>query len=290
MFKSIGIISKSEHPKVRDTLEKLLAFLTERHCAVHADANTHNHLPGLDGTPMVVADLGRRCDTVIAVGGDGTLLAAARNLAPFAVPLIGVNLGRLGFLVDISPEHLEETLAEIFDGNYDSEDRTLLQLEIRNGDDVRTSDIAFNDVVLHKWNTSRMIEFEVSIDGHFVESQRSDGLIVATPTGSTAYALSGGGPIIHPPLPACVLVPICSHTFSNRPIVISDEHQIQLRVCKSHTAFAMVSCDGQTDYSLQEGDMIYITRAEHRVRLIHPAEHDHFNIMRHKLGWGGRRA
>ena len=289
MFKSIGIISKPDDPKVEQTLKKLLNFLEHRECQIAIDSNTCQHLPNFADNPMDVKQMGQKCDTVIVVGGDGTLLAAARNLAIFNVPVIGVNLGRLGFLVDISPEDLESKLEGIFDGQFDSEERGLLQLEIRSNGSSQTSDIAFNDIVLHKWNTSRMIEFEVSIDGHFVESQRSDGLIIATPTGSTAYALSGGGPILHPTMAACVLVPICTHTFSNRPIVISDEHHIELRVCEAYTDSVKVSCDGQNDYALQTGDTIHISRASSRVRLIHPANHDHFDIMRNKLGWGGRR-
>jgi len=290
MFNIIGIISKQEHPRVEQTLNSLLNFLHSRGCQILLDENSCRHLDKPPDNVKTLAQIGTTADTVIVIGGDGTFLAAARDLSPYQIPLLGINLGRLGFLVDICPTDIDVTLANIFDGHYDSEYRTLLNMRITHNGEVRQNALAFNDVVLHKWNTARMIEFEILIDDHFVESQRSDGIIIATPTGSTAYALSGGGPILHPSLPASVLVPICTHTFSNRPIVISDESRIQLRVCQAHIEQVRISCDGQSSYSLKADELIHIVRAEHRVRLIHPAGTNHFDIMRQKLNWGSQRA
>ncbi|MCU7960018.1 MAG: NAD(+) kinase [gamma proteobacterium symbiont of Bathyaustriella thionipta] len=288
MFKTVGIISKAEHPGVRETLERLLAFLQQRNIRILADNHSCLHLPHSKLSECALPVMGAEADAVICVGGDGTLLGAARSLAPFDVPLMGINLGRLGFLVDIGPDKMQQALTDIFDGHHEMESRSLLKLQIGSDEQIHFSDIAFNDVVLHKWNTARMIEFEISIDGHFVESQRSDGLIVSTPTGSTAYALSGGGPLLHPALAASVIVPICTHTLSNRPIVLSNKSHIQIRVCSQYCESVRISCDGQNSYRIQEDERLSISHSRHHIRLIHPAGHDHFDIMRAKLGWGGK--
>jgi len=288
MFKTVGIISKAEHPKVVATLERLLSFLQQRNIRILADDHSCQHLPHSSLNLCGLQQMGTEAEAVICMGGDGTLLGAARSLAPYDVPLIGINLGRLGFLVDIGPDRMSQALTEIFDGHYEMESRSLLKLDIGTDEQIRFSDIAFNDVVLQKWNSARMIEFEISIDGHFVESQRSDGLIVSTPTGSTAYALSGGGPLLHPALAATVIVPICTHTLSNRPIVLSDKSCIQIRVCSQYCDSVRISCDGQNSYRIQENERLSISHSKHHIRLIHPAAHDHFDIMRAKLGWGGK--
>ena len=192
--------------------------------------------------------------------------------------------GRLGFLVDISPDALLDAVDRIFTGDFDEEYRFLLAARIGSSPDQGTQSRALNDVVLHKWNTPRMVEFETYIDDKFVNAQRSDGLIVSTPTGSTAYALSGGGPILHPKLDAITLVPICPHTLSNRPIVVHDESVIKIIVHKG-TLEATVSCDGQISHSLQAGDHITIRKHRHSLRLLHPPGHDYFAVLREKLGW-----
>jgi NAD+ kinase len=254
------------------------------------------------GTGLNPEDLGRRCDLVVVVGGDGTLLGAARTLAGFGVPLVGINLGRLGFLADVSPDQIEGCLDRILDGAYFEEARWMLSARVEPEPlDAPTAPpgtatmqdtplLALNDVVIHKWNTARMIEFETYIDGVFVNAQRSDGIIIATPTGSTAYALSGGGPLLHPALDLIALVSICPHTLSNRPLVVAGGSHIEIRVCGFDAGHAEVTCDGQTSLALTPGERVRIERTPHPVRLLHPKGHDHYKILRAKLGWGGHPA
>jgi len=285
-FKTIGLIGKFGDPGVGDTLAQIAQFLREGEREVLLDETTAEVLPNHGLTTASRHDIGQRCDLVIIVGGDGTLLNAARTLAKQDVPLLGINLGRLGFLVDISPEEMTARLQDILAGDYQEEHRILLHTTIHHeGEEVSESE-AFNDVVVHKWEVARMIEVETYIDGQYLTTMRSDGLIVSTPTGSTAYALSGGGPILHPTLDAMVLVPICPHTMSNRPIVIDGESTVEIVVSDSPHSHAQVTCDGQINLGLVSGDRILIRKHDNVVRLIHPPGHDHFNILRAKLHWG----
>ncbi len=281
IFNTIGLIGKPGQDALKSRLHELNQFLLERGHKVLMDADTSSRVDDHDLTSEQLDSFGKECDLVIIMGGDGTLLHSARSLADYDVPLIGINLGRLGFLTDISPDQMFATLEEILSGEYKEEARNLLSAEI-NGQTYT----ALNDVVIHKWNLARMIEFETYIDGHFVDTQRSDGLIISTPTGSTAYALSGGGPLVHPDLNAVVLVPICPHTLSNRPIVISGDSKIEIVVgSETESDHVHVTCDGQTSTPLK-GHTITISKHSQPVRLIHPKNHDHFNILRAKLGWG----
>jgi NAD+ kinase len=218
------------------------------------------------------------------VGGDGTLLNAARSLADTGCAVLGVNLGRLGFLVDVSPEDMDTQLNSILGGDFIEEPRTLLHAMVtRDGEPVDES-TALNDVVINKKDIARMIELDTWIDGHYLNRNRSDGLIVATPTGSTAYALSGGGPILHPGLDAITLVPICPHTLSNRPIVINHDSRIEI-VIHEGTLQAQISCDGQVNLTLDPGDRVTVRRHDHDLRLLHPPGHDYFDVLRRKLRW-----
>jgi len=280
-FNSIGLIGKHGDPTLHDTLNRLSRFLIERGHQVVIEDATDRRLAGTQIETASLEEIGRRCDLAIIVGGDGTLLHTARNLADHKVPLLGVNLGRLGFLADVSPDRMTATLDQVFRGHYSEEQRSLLRAEIDG-----QYETALNDVVVHKWNTARMIEFEIYIDDVFVDTQRSDGLIVSTPTGSTAYALSGGGPLLHPGLNATLLVPICPHRLSNRPIVVSGDSTIEIRVCH-HTELehVRVTCDGQSCMSMNASNIIVHKHAQ-QVHLIHPEGHDHFNLLRAKLGWG----
>jgi NAD+ kinase len=283
-FHSAGIIAKQhDDPQVTATLSRLVTHLQARGVATRFEQQTAR-LAGDAASGMDLDTLGRRCDLIIVVGGDGTLLHTAREMADFDLPLVGINLGRLGFLVDIAPDHIENRLDQILQGHYDADTRTLLDTRLDGGPDVGR---ALNDVVIHKWNTVRMIEFETYIDGRFVNAQRSDGLIVSTPTGSTAYALSGGGPLIHPSLDALLLVPICPHTLSNRPLVVPGDSRIELRLRNVDPEQVRLTCDGQLDLPLTGDDPIFIERSRARIRLLHPRGHDHYRILRAKLGWGG---
>jgi NAD+ kinase len=235
--------------------------------------------------PVVTREtLSRQCDLAIVVGGDGTLLNAARSLADTGCAVLGVNLGRLGFLVDVSPEDMDTQINSILGGDFIEEPRTLLHAMVtRDGEPVDES-TALNDVVINKKDIARMIELDTWIDGHYLNRNRSDGLIVATPTGSTAYALSGGGPILHPGLDAITLVPICPHTLSNRPIVINHDSCIEI-VIHEGTLQAQISCDGQVNLTLDPGDRVTVRRHDHDLRLLHPPGHDYFDVLRRKLRW-----
>ncbi len=285
-FKSIGLLGKYADPTVGNTLRTLSDFLVGRDLQVLLDDATADVWPdhGLEHASR--DEIGQRCDLAIVVGGDGTLLNAARTLAHYPIALLGINLGRLGFLTDISPTEMHEKLGDILEGRYMEEERFLLHSTIvREGEHISESE-AFNDVVVHKWDVARMIEVETYVDGKFLNAVRSDGLIVSTPTGSTAYALSGGGPILHPSLNAIVLVPICPHTLSNRPIVIDGNSLIEIVVSGRGQSHAQVTCDGQINLGLVSGDRVRIRKKEHTVRLIHPCDHDYYQLLRAKLNWG----
>lgn len=232
------------------------------------------------------ASLFPTADIAIVVGGDGTMLHVARQVAPFDIPIAGVNLGRLGFLVDIRRDDMHDTLQKILQGQYRSEARIMLRAEIfRSGQSIHASE-ALNDVVISKGELARLIEFETLIDEYHVNTARADGIIIATPTGSTAYALSANGPILHPTLESVALVPICPHTLSNRPLVINSTSTVRIRMLDSGQQNTYVSFDGQSSVKLQDGDYVDIGMAEHRVRLLRPLEHSHYDVLRAKLGWG----
>jgi NAD+ kinase len=284
-FKTIGLISKLDDPRLKVTVTALLTQLKARGLDVLVGDSVARLL---GDAALVTADrdeLARRCDLVIVVGGDGTLLQTARSLAGTDALLLGVNYGRLGFLADISPDEVEQRLDQILAGDYQLELRFLLRARVlREGRSVHEN-VAFNDVVVHAQSLARMIEVETYIDERFLNAQRADGLIVSTPTGSTAYALSGGGPILHPCLEAIVLVPICPHTLSNRPIVISADSHIEIALTESNTTPAQASFDGQDNFDLRPGDRVAIQRHERPIRLIQPGGHNYFDTLRAKLHW-----
>jgi len=285
-FKTVGLIGRYGDPTVSTLLHDLSTFLKNRKLNVLLDESTASIVPDHNLDIANRQMLGEKCDLVIVLGGDGTLLNAVRSLADYRVPLLGINRGRLGFLADIQPREMEKYLNEILDGDYISKKRFLLHTHIeRDGETIGESD-AFNDVVVHKWDVARMIEVKIFIDGQYVNTMRSDGLIVSTPTGSTAYALSGGGPIINPSLNAIVLVPICPHTMSNRPIVIDGDSKIRIKVKNASQSQAQITCDGQINLGLVSGDYVMIEKNNQPVELIHPTNHDYYEILRAKLHWG----
>lgn len=289
-FNTIGIIGKHGDPTAGGTLLAIVHYLVRRQCEVLVDENSFDVTPELIGSAIGASrdDLGKRCDLVIVVGGDGTLLNAARSLVDFNVPILGINLGRLGFLVDISPAELTEKLDRIFDGEYQEEKRAVLYARVMRDEVQITDSPAFNDVVVHTCSVARMIEYETYIGGQFVNSNRSDGILVATPTGSTAYALSGGGPILHPSLNVVVLVPICPHTMSFRPIVVDAETRIDIVVGETNQTRAQMTCDGQIDAALLNGDRVVIEKKKNPIRLIHPQSYNYYSTLRAKLHWGKR--
>jgi len=281
-FKRIGLFSKQEDSRISKTLIQLHQFLIRQSFSILATPTVAEFL---DIEAHDEAYLANNIDLGVVVGGDGTLLQVGRLLAPKNIPIIGINLGRLGFLVDISSANLDKQLEQMIDGKHTVESRTLLQADVFRGDQKLGSQGALNDVVVHVRNDVRMIEFDTKIDGDFVNTQRADGMIVSTPTGSTAYSLSAGGPILHPSLNAVTMVPICPHTLSHRPIVVSAESEIEILLCESRDVDARVSFDGQANLNLKAGDRIVIRQHPNKLLLIHPEDYDYYNILRSKLGW-----
>ena len=285
-FHRIALIAKpDDNAQLRPTLLAIERFLRERSLDIHYDQRAASTLQ--QGNGEALPTLARNTDLAIVIGGDGTLLSSAREMVDAGIPLLGINLGRLGFLVDISPEDMLGTLGAVLDGHYEQDSRFLLRCEI--GD--KEPQLALNDVVLHKWNIARMIEFETWVNGKFIDTQRSDGMIISTPTGSTAYALSGGGPLLAPSLDAIAMVPICPHTLSNRPIVVHGNSQILISVCgKTDPDHVRVTCDGQASLRIDPGEKVRVHKHPVPLRLLHPTGHDHYQILRAKLGWGGLRS
>lgn len=284
-FKCVGLIGKAAGDGVAETLQTLAGYLQQIGTEIRLDEGIAGLLGDSDHPVLTRTELASTCDLAIIVGGDGTLLNAARSLAEADTAVLGVNLGRLGFLVDVSPDEMTHQLDRIMAGNFSQEDRSLLHAAVSRDGQVLSESTALNDVIVHKRDIARMIELDTWIDGHFLNTNRSDGLIVATPTGSTAYALSGGGPIVHPRLAAITLVPICPHTLSNRPVVIDDASVIEI-ILHEGTLEATVSCDGQVSQPLQSGDHVTVRKHSHALRLLHPTDHEYFTVLRKKLRWG----
>ncbi|SEG20714.1 NAD kinase [Nitrosomonas ureae] len=282
-FSAIALIGKHKNPEIAISLLRLAEYLTAKNYTVLLDHLTASQI-GSDKYPaLTLEDIGAQADLAVVMGGDGTMLNIARMLVSYDVPLIGINQGRLGFLTDLSVDTMFTSLDEILAENYITERRMLLYAEIiRDGVSVFGS-LAFNDVVLYRGMSSGMIEFEVRVNSEYVNTLRADGLIVTTPTGSTAYALSSGGPILHPGLDLIALVPVCPHTLSNRPIVIGPEAvvEIQIQSCVN----VRINCDSHSCFDLDLTDSIIVRRFPKTVRLLHSINHSYYRMLREKLGW-----
>jgi NAD+ kinase len=287
-FRNIGIIGRLGSAQALDTIRRLKKFLIERHLHVILEDTIAEVLPGHGLQTCSRKILGEVCDLVVVVGGDGSMLGAARALARHKIPVLGINRGSLGFLTDIKPDELEVKVAEVLEGRFLEESRFLLEAEVRRHGEAIGQGDALNDVVLHPGKSTKMIEFELFVDGHFVCSQKADGLIIATPTGSTAYSLSAGGPIMHPKLDAIVIVPMYPHTLSSRPIVVDGNAELKIVVADDLPIYPLVSCDGQNHFTCAPGDTITVAKKPHKLRLIHPLDHNYYEACRTKLGWGGR--
>ena len=264
-------------------LLNLAEYLSKKNYKVLLDGFTASQIGSDKYSVLSLEEIGEKADLAVVMGGDGTMLNIARMLVSYDVPLIGINQGRLGFLTDLSADTMFETLDEMLAGQYTTERRMLLYAEvIRNAESVFGS-LAFNDVVLYRGMSSGMIEFEVKVDNEYVNTLRADGLIVATPTGSTAYALSSGGPILHPSLDLVALVPICPHTLSNRPIVIGPDASVQIQLQSSVNV--RINCDSHSCFDLEQTDNIVVRRFPKTVRLLHSINHSYYRTLREKLGW-----
>lgn len=269
---------------VMESLLRVIDFLRTQQLAVLAESDTASHFQL--NLPVLAHDgLFEKRDLIVVVGGDGSLLSAARMALRVNIPVIGINRGRLGFLTDISPQSIEQALAAVLQGEYQEEKRHLLHTIIHDGDTSFFQGDALNDVVLSRGNDTHLVEFDVYIDEQYVCHYRSDGLIIATPTGSTAYALSAGGPIMHPQLNAMVMVPMFSHSLSSRPLVISGDAAIDLRIAPSNEQELQISCDGQESSWVQPGQRVCIQKNSHCLRLLHPRDYHYYDTLRIKLGW-----
>jgi len=290
-FSTVGVIGKPRSAQMAPLLRALHRQLRKRGCTVLVERETARVLRNerLEAVPR--EQLAQRADLAVVLGGDGTLLNAGRSLAPAGVPLLGINQGRLGFMVDIAPEDMRAALDAVLDGRYVRERRLLLSARVhRRSGRAQQPFLAINDVVLRNRATVRMLEFETWLGYEFISQHRADGIIVSTPTGSTAYALSGGGPVLHPGLEAVALVPICPHALADRPVVVNCDRPVRLVLAGAKNTRAMCTADGQHNVTLTAGDSVTISRSDHVLELIHPENYQYFNILRNKLQWGRERA
>jgi len=288
LYKTIGLIGKPNHEGASTTIKILHDFLSVNKYNVIIENSVAPSIPLKEMNTGTLTDIGEHADLAIVVGGDGYMLGAARVLACFDIGVIGVNRGNLGFLTDLSPAEIIEPLKQILAGESRSEQRFIIEAEVYRHGQLKSSNSAVNEAVLHAGKVANMIEFEVHIDGTFMFSQRSDGLIVSTPTGSTAYSMSAGGPILTPNLNALSLVPMFPHTLTSRPIVVDGNSEIKLILSNDNHENLQVSCDGHVILSVMPGDEVIIKKSEYSIRLVHPLSHDYFNVLRNKLSWGNK--
>ena len=288
--RTIALVGKYHSPEIAESLRRLAQYLHERGVSVFIERETAENVGRQVDLARWVAcdfsDIGAHADLAIVIGGDGTMLNSARRLARYRVPLVGVNQGRLGFMTDIARSDMLTCMDDLLDGRFTAENRMLLDAEvIRDGKEIFDNQ-ALNDVVVDKGAIGRMIEFKLSIDGEFIYTQRSDGLIVATPTGSTAYSLSAGGPILHPTLTGIALVPLCPHALTNRPIMVNDQANIEVRIIQADDP--RVHFDGQVTHDLQPGDLVRLRRSEYTICFLHPPSYSYFAMLRQRLHWSER--
>lgn len=288
LYKTIGLIGKPKHDGASNTIQTLHNYLVENRYNVIIEQSVAESLDIEKIKTGTLTDIGEHADLAIVVGGDGYMLGAARVLACFDIGVIGVNRGNLGFLTDLSPADILLPLEQILAGKSRSEQRFIIEAEVYRHGKLKSSNSAVNEAVLHAGKVASMIEFEVYIDGSFMFSQRSDGLIVSTPTGSTAYSMSAGGPILTPNLNALSLVPMFPHTLTSRPIVVDGNSEIKLILANDNHENLQVSCDGHVILSVMPGDEVIIKKSDCSIRLIHPLDHNYFNVLRNKLSWGNK--
>ena len=282
-FRHVALVGKYHAQGSRSALEGIAHFLNAQSCDVAIEKDTASNT-GLTQYPILdVAAIGAQCDLALVVGGDGTMLGIGRLLAKFGVPLIGINQGRLGFITDIAFEDYQTVLAPMLRGDFEEDRRWMMQAQVMRDGRCVFNATAMNDVVVNRGATSGMVELRVEVDGRFVANQRADGLIIASPTGSTAYALSAGGPLLHPSIAGWVLVPIAPHTLSNRPIVLSDTGEITVEIVAGRDASA--NFDMQSMASLMLGDRITVKRSDYQMRFLHPKGWSYFDTLRKKLHW-----
>jgi NAD+ kinase len=283
-FNNIALIGKYQNTDGAETVLELAHFLRSREREVWIEQGTAGTIGKAEGFAVVTYEqIVDQADLAVVIGGDGTLLNAARRLGERAVPLVGVNLGRLGFLTDLSRNKACQQLGEILDGRYREESRFMLEAEVLRGGQRVFHSLALNDVVINRGQLGRMIEFDLLIDGEFVYTQRSDGMIIATPTGSTAYALAANGPILHPGVGGIAIVPLCPHALTARPVTLPDRCAIEIGLLPPHDA--RIHFDGVTHFDIRAGDRLHLARSPLDVRLLHPESYSYFAMLREKLHW-----
>ena len=286
-FKTIGLFGHMYSQDIRETVSSVCAFLKTKGCRVILESNLAESLGTIDVEVATKDTMGDSIDLALVIGGDGTLLSTARSMVQYQVHLLGINRGHLGFLTDIRPTEIGQKLEEILDGKFTMEQRFLLETNIRHGDATQSGH-GLNEIVLSAQGAHHLIQYEIYVDKQFVCRQRADGLIIATPTGSTAYALSGGGPIIHPELNALTLVPMFPHTLSMRPIVINGDSTILLRVQDNLNTQIQISCDSQTFFQVNSESEIEVKKKKESITLIHPTNYSYYKSLRSKLHWGSK--
>lgn len=285
-FNKIGVIGRRQQRGIQEVLQELLPLLLSRELEVLVEDRLDEQVADHGCSLATRDEIGEQADLVIVVGGDGSLLSAARTLAKYETPVLGINRGRLGFLTDITPDQIAQQVPAVLDGLFVTENRFLLDATVYRDDHVVGRADALNDVVVNSGTSAQMIEFELYIDDSFVYRQRADGLIVSTPTGSTAYSLSGGGPIMHPTLDAVVLVPMFPHALSSRPIVVDGSSKIRIDILQRNRIHPPVTCDGQVNMTARPGDSVLVCKKQHALTLLHPLGHSFYSSCRDKLRWG----
>jgi NAD+ kinase len=282
-FKTVALVGRSQTPGIGEPLLALARCISTLGFEVVFEAQTAAEIGITDYPALRPAEIGARADVAVVLGGDGTMLGIGRQLAPYGTPLIGINYGRLGFITDIPFSHMQEVVPQLLAGSFEREERMLLEARITRDGEPLYHALAFNDVVVNRSGVSGMAELRVHVDGRFMYNQRSDGLIVSTPTGSTAYALSSSGPILHPQLKGLVLVPIAPHALSNRPIVLPDDSTVGIQIVAGRDV--NVNFDMQSFTAVQLGDVIEVRRSRHTVPVLHPVGYSYFATLRKKLHW-----
>lgn len=280
----IGIIGKIHSKEAHDLSHELAKWLEERDVEVYIDSDLRNECEyGYSAERSLIPSLS---DIVVSLGGDGTFLAAARLVCSYDVPLLGVNLGRLGFLTEINRQELYPVMERIIAGDYETEERSMLGVTIIRGEDRIGEFVVLNDAVINKGAVARIIDLQIIIDGVYITTFKADGIILATPTGSTAYSLSAGGPIVYPTLPVTIITPICPHILTNRPLVVSSESNIKVEVSSVDSTDIFLTLDGQGGIPLRRGDVVEAVKAKHSLRIIKSPFIDYFRILKLKLSWG----
>lgn len=285
-FKHIGIIGTHYNPCVADTVRHIESLLS-KHAETYLETETVKSLENEARPTYTLEYIAEHCDLAVVVGGDGNFLNAGRKLSLMGnIPIVGVNRGKLGFLTDITPEQVTQRLLPILKGHYRQEQRFMLQASIKRQQKFQNMMVAFNDIVIAAGQHSKLFQMDISINGRYAFDQRADGIIIATPTGSTAHALSAGGPIMHPSLEAIVLVPMFSHSLNSRPIIIDARSKVQISIAGHNNPEPTLSFDGHTEATLRQNDCVYLEQCDKTVTILHPLDYDYFGALRSKLHWG----